>query len=134
MRILPYVFNNNSQKTNFKKWVDVEYTEKVEYDRYPDNPDYHFIDTEYETYTKTEWFPEYDDYFSEDTVKEDAQKYRNEPNQKDFLKAAARARIIQGNKEAHTKEPKFYYFGTYRSLVNKYVKNVQEFLKQNKDN
>ncbi len=129
MRIQPYVFSNNKQSVNFKKWIESEYTEKIEYDRYPDNPDYHYTETEYETYTKTEWFPQYDDYFNEDTIKEDAQKYRNEPNQKEFLKAAARSRIIEGNKAAHTKPPKFYFFSTYRSLANKYVKDVLEYLK-----
>ncbi len=130
MRIEPIIINKN-KNINFKKWVEREYTEKVEYDRYPDNPDYHFTDTEYITYTKTEWIPEYDDYFTPETVKEDAEKYRFKPNQKEFLKAAARSRIIEGNQAAHAKEPKFTFFGIYRYLANKYVKNVQEYLKNN---
>lgn len=130
MRIQPFT-NQNTKNINFKKWVEREYTERVEFDRYPDNPDYSFVDYETETYTKTEWFPEYADYYSDETIKEDALKYRNKPNQKEFLKAAARARIIEGNKNAHAKEPKFHIFSVYRYIANDYVKKVQEYLKNN---
>ena len=127
MQIQPN-FRQNTNSLSFKKWVDREYTKKIEYDRYPDNPDYHYTDYEVVTYTKTVWIPEYDDYFSKDTVKEDAEKYSNKPNTKDFLKAAARSRIIDGNKAAHAKAPKFGFFSNYRYLVNKYVKDVQEYM------
>lgn len=127
MKINPVSPKTNSS-LNFKKWIEREYKEVIETDRYPDNPDYHYTEREYETYYKTEWFPEYGDYFSKDTIKEDAEKYKNMPNRKDFLKAAARARIIEGNMKANAESPRFHIFSVYRTIAKDYVNKVQAYI------